>query len=325
MSQATVSYVLTGRGTMLHESTQARVRAALDELGYTPNVLARGLRGVRTALFGAIARDFRHPSIVAVIDALVRASRAVGYEIIVSTTEASAPDTLNLATLMKEQLCDGVALVGDVLDEALLWERYGEVGLPAVGVLQGSRSLPIANVTVDNHAGATLALEHLVALGHRSVAFVGAGWIHGSRERLRVVEQFRAAGRLTGSAQLVVDTENTPAGGAAALEALWRLSERPTAIFAATDTVGIGILARAAELGIVVPRDLSVVGFDDIAHSAFLVPALTTVAQPFEEIARAAIALLVGGAAGGMSAPAPHLMRPSLVVRSSTAPPRAGS
>lgn len=321
VSQATVSYVLTGRGAMLNESTQERVRAALTELGYTPNVLARGLRGVRTALFGAIARDFRHPSIIAVIDALVRAARASGYEMIVSTTEASAPDTLNLATLMKEQLCDGVALVGDVLDESLLWERYGEVGLPAVGVLQGSRSLPIANVTVDNHIGATLALEHLLSLGHEQIAFIGAGWIHGSRERLRIVEQFRAAGRIRGPVEFVVDTENTPAGGASALSSLWQLPKRPSAIFAATDTVALGVLARAAELGITVPRDLSVIGFDDIAHSAYLVPALTTVAQPFEEIAAEAVALLVGGAAGKVREPVPHLITPQLVVRASTAPP----
>ncbi len=319
VSQATVSYVLTGRGAELNASTEARVRAALEELGYIPNVLARGLRGVRTALFGAIARELRQPTIAAVIDALVTAARTAGYEMIVSTTEASAPDTLNLATLMKEQLCDGVALVGDVLDDSLLWERYGEVGLPAVGVLQGSRSLPITNVTVDNHEGATLAVEHLLGLGHERIAFVGAGWIHGSRERLRVIEEFRAAGRLTGAADLIVDSENTPQGGAGALTALWDLSERPTAIFAATDTVAIGILSRAAELGIVIPRDLSVVGFDDVATSSFLVPALTTVAQPLKEIAAEAIAVLVGRTAGGKSDPTPHLMAPRLVVRSSTA------
>ncbi|MDA8311427.1 MAG: LacI family DNA-binding transcriptional regulator [Actinomycetota bacterium] len=319
VSQATVSYVLTGRGGLLNDSTQARVRAALDALGYTPNVLARGLRGVRTALFGAIARDFRHPSIVAVIDALVRAARVVGYEMIVSTTEASAPDTLNLAMLMKEQLCDGVALVGDVPDESVLWDRYGEIALPAVGVLQGSRPLPVANVTVDNQAGATLALEHLLALGHSRIAFIGAGWIHGSRERRRVVEQFRAAGRLTGSAEFIIDTENTPEGGAHALETLWQLPEHPTALFAATDTVAIGVLARAAELGISVPQDLSVVGFDNIAHSAFLVPALTTVAQPFEAIAHQAIGLLVAGATTGMGTAEPHLIPPTLVTRSSTA------
>ena len=322
VSQATVSYVLTGRGAELNESTQARVRAALAEFGYTPNVLARGLRGVPTALFGAIARELRHPSVVAVIDALIREARAAGYEMIVSTSGASAPNTLSLATLMKEQLCDGVVLVGDIPDESLLWERYADVDLPAVGVLQGSRSLPIANVTVDNHAGAALALEHLCALGHDRVAFIGAGWIHGSRERLQVVEEFRSAGRLNSVAHLLLQANNTPEAGARALEEVWASRERSTAIFAATDTIAIGVLGRAAELGVAVPKDLSVVGFDDIAHAEFLVPALTTVAQPFEEIAREAVALLVKGARNRASPPEPHLMTPQLIVRSSTAPPR---
>lgn len=319
VSQATVSYVLTG-GAQLNEATTARVRAAVKELGYTPNVLARGLRGVRTRLLGVIARDFRHPVVVTVIDALVREARLCGYEVIVSNTDASAPATLNLAALMKEQLCDGVALVGDVADEHLLWERYGDIGLPTVGVLQGNRDLPVANVSVDNEAGATLAMRHLIDLGHERIAFVGAGWIHGSLERLDVFQQWRSRGVVASEPRYVVEADNDPEGGVLALDRLWELPERPTAVFAATDSIAMGLLARAAELGIAVPRELSVVGFDDAPPSAFLAPALTTVRQPFEAIAREAVGVLVRQAEGSSRGAQQYRLAPTLSVRASTAP-----
>ena len=322
VSQTTVSQVLTARHDRLSESTRQRVLAALDELGYTPNALARGLRGARTALLGVIARDLTQPSIVMMITALIREARSRGYEVLVADTGESAPAALDLAALMKHQLCDGVLLVGDVHDEQLLWDGYGQVGLPAVGLLQGSRDLPIANVSVDNVAGATIALEHLAGLGHSRVAFIGAGWIHGSSDRRQVFEEFRQAMNLSEEPGYLVEAENSPQGGVKALERLLALEVRPTAVFAATDLIAMGVLAQAHRAGVAVPDELSVIGFDDAPQSAFLAPALTTVRQPLEELAREAIAVLAEGTATMVAGAAHRLVAPTLSVRASTGNPK---
>lgn len=323
VSQATVSYVVTGREDLLTNATSDRVRAALRELGYAPNVLARGLLGVRTALLGVIARDLNQPSIATMISAFIAEARTKGYEVLVADTSESAPAALNLAALMKDQLCDGVVLVGDVHAEEVLWSRYSEVGLPAVGLLQGSRNLPIANVTVDNVAGAGLALDHLVGLGHEKIAFIGGGWIHGSRERLWAFREFARAHGLVENQSYAVDSTNTPQGGVIAFDRLWALKEPPTAVFAATDNIAMGVLARAHDVGVAIPRDLSVVGFDDAPQSAFLAPALTTVRQPMADLVRKALSVLVDGSRGAVTS-GPTLVEvvPTLVVRASTAAPR---
>ncbi len=320
VSQATVSQVIRGTNTV-SEAVEARVRSSILALGYVPNPLARGLKGANTGLFGVVARDISMPTTTLMISSLVREARARGYEVVVADTGESAPAALHLARLMKEQLCDGVAFVGDLQDEHLLWEGYEQVGLRAVGLLQGNRQLPISNVTVDNILGGKLALDHLTSLGHHRIAFVGAGWIHAIRERTQAFLDYPGVGEKAVSMGYLLETPNRAQAGAEALAALWHRDDRPTAIFAATDVIATGLLARAHELHVSVPAALSIIGFDDSPMSAHLVPALTTVHQPTELLARSAMDILTDSRRQRTKRTRVHVIPPDLVLRASTASP----
>ena len=182
-------------------------------------------------------------------------------------------------------------------------------------------------MNVDNQAGVTATMAHLVELGHRRIAFIGGRLLGDIQERQEAYAEAMAsigAEVLTGYIQRV---DNTAADGEAALAAVMALPVPPTAVVAATDVLAIGILRGAYRSAISVPADLSVVGFDDIAWAATTVPALTTVRMPTAEMATAAVnlAILLAGEPAGEVPAAEHVQvfRPEIVVRESTAPPAA--
>ena len=319
VSQATVSIVLTGQDSGVSLETRRRVQEALKTVGYQPNLLARGLRGVPTALLGVIARGVAHPLIGGMIDAVTRAARGHGYNVITADAGDSAGDALILANLMKDRLCDAVVLLGDLPDDQVLWAGYQELGLTAVGLMQGSRELPIPNVSVDNAGGTQLALDHLRALGHKRIAILYPSELHAALDRLARYEDLCHHHRLIRPPEYVVGVANVATDGALAMEKLLQLETPPTAVFAANDELALGALCWAAENGVSVPDDVCVIGFDDSPHAQVAVPRLTTVAQPMEEMAAIATKILLGKTRPSKMV---HLVRPALIVRASTGRPR---
>ena len=197
---------------------------------------------------------------------------------------------------------------------------------------QGTRLDLIPGVQVDNHLGTRIAVEHLRALGHRRVAFIGGRLLGDIRERQAAYSE--VVSEILGDipAGYLQHVANTPEGGEAALDALLRLSPRPTAIVASTDVLAIGVLRGALLQGVKVPDELSVVGFDDIPMAKSTVPGLTTLRMPMAAMAAEAIALAVGPSDDDIGEtdestnhrpgrPAIRVFPPSLVVRQSTASP----
>ncbi len=198
--------------------------------------------------------------------------------------------------------------------------------MPLVLVCRGSGELVGDNpsVTMDNRLGARLVLDYLAGLGHRHIAFIGSARLGDLHERGEAYAEFmneRFGGVPAGYRQLV---ENALEEGYQAMMRLLALPQPPTALFAADDNMAIGAMKAAAENGIAVPADLSIVGFDDIKIAAYLHPALTTVHQPYEEIARQAVEMLLEIIRDkAIPQPAPHLtIAPELVKRDSCAPPK---
>jgi len=198
--------------------------------------------------------------------------------------------------------------------------RAAEV--PVVALWQGSELHDISAVNVDNAKGVTAAVRHLQDLGHARIAFISSQLLGDIRERQAAYVD--AVGPVPeGYLQHVA---NSPAGGADALLAMLRLPEPPTAVIASTDVVAMGALHAAAEQGLTVPDDLSVVGFDDIPLARFCVPALTTVRMPTTEMVAAAAGLVVEAldrGRGEQSTPVVRLFDPEIVVRASSGPPPA--
>jgi DNA-binding LacI/PurR family transcriptional regulator len=343
VSRSTVSRILSKAPLQVPVSpeTRERVLAAARELGYRPNPLARALRGAPTMLLGAIVRDITDPFFAGAIEAISSAARARGYNIVLGLAHARATEAQELAAVLEARQVDGILVVGDMGDQPRLLADLADSHVPVVAMWQGTTLDLIPGVQVDNGLGIRTAIDHLVGLGHRRIAFIGGRLLGDIRERQAAY--IDAATAILGEipAGYVQHVANTPEGGEAALGALLRVVPRPTAIVISTDTLAIGVLRAALLRGVRVPEELSVTGFDDIAMASVTVPSLTTVRMPIALMATEAIELLVGSASGdrveevrtsirsaavdGASSRSEraivHVFPPSLVVRGSTAAP----
>lgn len=324
VSQAAASYALSGTSSRTSAVTRERVLKAAEELGYQPNLLARGLRGSSTGLLGIVVRDAAAPAAAEVYRALLRKAPTFGYDIVLTDAGDSARTLLRLANLMKSRLCEGLFLVGELPDQDVVWETYARIGLPTVAVLHGATECyPVPRVHADALAGLRAAVEHLVGLGHRSIGLVSTEWLHGVQERQAHLQVLLREYSQPVSPANIVITELSRDGGAIALEHLLRSATPPTAVLAATDLIAIGMLAEARRLGVRVPEDLSVVGFDDIPDAQVCFPTLTTVRQPFADMADRALEWFLARRSGTELAPERLALSTDLVVRESTGPPRA--
>ena len=330
VSQSTVSRILNDAPLRVPvaPATRDRVHEAARRLGYRPNPLARALRGAKTMLLGVVVRDITDPFFATAIEALSDSARSRGYNIVLGHARGRAEEALALATVLEARHCDAIILLGDVSEQPRLVAELAELAIPVVALWQGSARHDLLSVNVDNHAGVGLALDHLLGLGHRRIAFVEGRRLGDIRERrLAFISHARRLGLETPPGYLQHGL-NTPDAGEAALRSLVALPGRPTAVVAATDVLAFGVLHAAHELGIRVPADLSVVGFDDIPIARHFVPALTTVRMPIAEMVAAAVELAVDGGTGAAGTPAGETkvrrgrdFQPELVVRSSTAHP----
>jgi DNA-binding LacI/PurR family transcriptional regulator len=323
VSQSTVSRVLNDAPTRvpIAPETRRRVTLAARELGFRPNPLARGLRGAQTMLIGAVVRDITDPFFAGAIEALSVEARARGYNVVLGHAHSRVDEALALTAVLETRHCDAIVLLGDVQEQPRLLADLKNSFVPVVALWQGSSPLEVPTIDVDNRAGIFAALEHLVELGHRRIAFVSGRPLGDIRERRAAFDAFvreRSERLPEGYVQEVV---NTSAGGQHAVERLVALPQPPTAILASTDTLAVGVLHGAHALGRVVPDDLSVVGFDDILLASHTVPALTTVRMPTAEIVAEGLDIAIALARREVTQePTIKVIPPSLVVRRSTGP-----
>jgi DNA-binding LacI/PurR family transcriptional regulator len=314
VSVATVSRSFTAPHTV-REATRSKVLAAATDLGYRPNRAARGLITGRTGNIGVIVPDLGNPYFQGVLKGAQARAREADYAVFVADGQESATEEEALIGAMSKQV-DGIVLCSSRLDADALAALDPE---PAV-VLLNRRVPGRATVSVDSADGMRQAMEHLAALGHTRCAFVSGprrSW--SNQQRLRGL---RAAARAAG-AELMTIGPVAPqfGGGVEAAEPV--LAGGATAVLAYNDLVAAGVLSRLAELDVEVPRELSVIGFDDIPLAAMLTPALTTVAAPTVRAGGAAVETLLARLETGTEPPAAadHQLPATLVVRSSTAAP----
>jgi DNA-binding LacI/PurR family transcriptional regulator len=324
VSPSTVSRVLSGASTLvpITGETRLRVLQAAEALNYSPHPLARCLPPPPPPLLGLIVREIADPFFTALLNAIALEAQHRGYNLVLGHAGSSATRALALTQVLEVRHCEAILLVGDLVDESRLVEELRGTELAMVGLCQGRRSPGLSTVNTDNERGARLALDHLYQLGHRRIALLDAGWIGDVEQRRTTYFEFLSErGQVTPSAYHQT-TSNDLSGGQAAFARLLGLQRPPTAVFATTDVLAIGAIKAAQEAGLHVPRDVSVVGFDDIPFAIYTVPSLTTVRQPILAMARLAIEIALRLAAeGGRRDEAPHLLEPELIVRQSTARP----
>jgi LacI family transcriptional regulator len=272
---------------------------------------------VATFSGGEGANAYLAPYLVDLQAGALLACREAGYHFFVEPYDRSSPNfPHDLRAQLSKLALDGVRLAPPSADRRELLAAFEDWGFPYVRIAPGIEVERAPSVSIDEHAGTLAMAEHLLALGHRRIGLV-AGPENHIAAGVRLVA-FREA--VDGKAELVVRADDfTFAGGLAAGEALLAGSQRPTAIFAANDFMAAGVIASATRLGLRVPHDLSVAGFDDSAVAHFTWPPLTTVRQPIRAMAAGAIEYLVAHAAGSETPARRRELPFELVVRESTA------
>lgn len=308
----------------VREALRARVQAAVDQLGYTPNVSARGLSGAGSRMIVLISNAPHGPyrqnyGFMATIQAAaVRACRERGYHLAIE----AAPDDAGLIKAIDAARAlapEGLLILPPICDNAALTAALERGEVSAVRIAPTARTDLGQWVRMDDRAAAAAMTRHLLDLGHTDIAFVEGHPDHGA-SALRLAgfrEAMDGAGLSVGPHRVEPGAFTFASGRVAGLRLLARPEERPTAIFAANDLSALGVIAAAAELGLKPPRDVSVAGFDDMEAARMVWPELTSIRQPLEGFAQAAVDMVISGG----EAPTERWVEFELMARASTAPP----
>jgi DNA-binding LacI/PurR family transcriptional regulator len=319
VSHSTVSRALSD-SPLISAATRSRIRRLADRMGYSPDAGARGLVMGHTCTVGVVVTTIADPWAAEVVEGIEGVAYSHGYSVILAASQDEPEREIAAVETLRSKRVDAVIVTSSRVG-ALHQERLGAAGVPVI--LLNSHSQQLAahtlSVRVDDVHGARLATEHLLALGHRRIAHVAGPAGHSpSADRLAGYRAALAAANIPSDAAPVFEGTGRPAAGEQALSKLAALAERPTAVFCYNDMTAIGLLRAARQAGLVVPRDLAVVGFDDVPFSAYVSPTLTTVAQPKFEMGQRAMRMALALMAGRGEEVGDVVLQGRLVVRETT-------
>jgi LacI family transcriptional regulator len=313
VSVSTVSRVLNGKVDVASE-TQEHIQSVIEELGYTTNLAARSMRSQKKNLVGLIMPDIAYPFAIEVMKGVNRAIAESEFDLLVYTTgdvrkSGRASHEKKYVSLLTNSISDGVIIVAPVAGEFNI-----DAPIISIDPLASNPNYPSVHAT--NYQGALDAMEYLIGLGHRRIGHIsGRSELESSNRRLKgYCDALEAAGIPT-EEQLIVSGDYTTETAVNCARELLSLSNPPTAIFASNDQTAIGIYQVAQELGMKIPSDLSVVGFDNISESRYM--GLTTVDQFISEMGFVATQMLIRLINGETLESQTYRMKTKLVIRSS--------
>ncbi|MEP3640094.1 MAG: LacI family DNA-binding transcriptional regulator [Paracoccaceae bacterium] len=288
---STVSRVLNNSG-YVSSATRSRVEKAIADLGYRPNASARMMRNGRSNLIGILVPSIKVDFFARLAHRLEQALFAQGYQTLICSTAEDVGHENEYVSMLLAQQVDG-AVVVSVGGDGGAFSRLKDAGIPLIALDRQLDGLGVKSVRADHFAGGQLATEHLIELGHSKISIIGAPE-QSEPVRLRAAGAADACKRAALEApQIVLGTDHSVQGCAALAQKALETTDRPSAIVATSDIAAIGTLHAARILGIAIPHELSVTGFDDTPMAAYVFPAITTVAQPIDQIAHECIAALL--------------------------------
>ncbi len=324
VTSATVSNVITGR-VVVSEKTRTRVLKAIEDLGYRPNLVARGLAQGKTFTIALVVPTISNPFFSEVVEEVEQIADRHNFQLLLSTTYNSMEQGRRHLERMSSRWVDGFIIMGmsaDIADVLAVAQRSKPVVLSVWNQDPRAQTLPI--VDIDFRYAGELATQHLLQLGHRRIATILEEPVQHSR--FEGYKLSLAAHDIPFVPDYVVRGDSSFESGFRAVHTLFSLPEPPTAVFAGNDMMSLGAIEALTGMGYDVPNDVSVVGVDDITLARHAHPPLTTIGIPKREMARAATELLLrlidghGKHDGALTT----LVRPQLVVRQSTARPAGG-
>lgn len=321
VSAAVVSYVLNDGPRRVTPETRAKVEKAIEELGYYPNELARGLRLQQSSTIGLITPDFTNPVYGEMAEGIQEICLPNGYLMLFVYSGNNPDHEKNLIQMFRAKHVDGVIIQPVSSDPLEVIKPLRQAKIPVVLLQHQNSSVPC--VVLTDVLGGQMATQHLVDLGHRRIGFIKGCLPSAARaeERLIGYQQALAAARIEPDPALVVESEANQNAGYQAMKRLLALPEPPTAVFCHNDVLAVGAMHAIQAAGLSIPGDMSIIGFDDTANSAHLTPPLTTMRFSRVEMGRRAADILFR-AIEQYEGYQPHTvdLPVQLVVRSSTGP-----
>ncbi len=322
VSIATVSRAIN-EPTKVADETRRRVNDAIARTGYTTNAMARSLRMRRSNMILILAPDVGDPNFSNILVGLETEASKRGYGVLIGNTQNDPERESDYLRFISSNQADGMILLTGHLPFGHAQPGQETRLPPMVAVNEPVANSDIPFVGVDNFEGARLAAEHLISQGHRRIAFIGRS---GSRAVNQLRERgYRAALEGAGIAiepLLILDGDGTTESGRQATEHMFVRDVLPTAFLCVNDATALGVIIALTARRYDLPRQFSVMGFDDISFASFVTPSLTTMKQPRLRIGEAAMDMLLGLLEGNRPDRNSVLLRSELIVRNSVAPPK---
>lgn len=288
VSVSTVSHVINGT-RFVSEDLKTKVRKAMDDLEYKPNLIARSLRTKRSNVLGLIIADITNPYYSEIARNIEYLGHQKGYTVMLCNSEGDPIKEEFYIRRLTEARADGIIIVSSKIQPELLTEMTGEK-LPVILIDKHGSGIHQDLIAIDEFEGGRLATEHLIQLGHCRIACVnGVSVNYLNLDRLNGYRMAMKAAGLEVDPRLEISSGFDVDDGFRHGQILLAMENRPTAIFATGDLIAYGVIQAAHQMGIHIPNDLSVVGFDDIYLSKFFIPPLTTISQPIYEISESAV------------------------------------
>lgn len=323
VSTATVSHVINNT-RFVSEETRQKVQAAIDACGYTPNAHARSLASGRSRILGLIISDIANPFFPELVKSIEEKASAHGYEIILSNTNYEPKRIVACVQRMLDQRVQGVAILTSEMDFSLS-RRLADQEVAVVFLDVGEVGPHTSNILVNYEKGIREGVEHLLALGHRRIAYIsGPSRLKSAARRKAAFTKIMKKYRISlGATPLIFEGDFKTTGGQRAAAEILRLDPRPTAIVSGNDLMAIGALRELKNAGLRAPQDISVIGFDDISFASLADPPLTTILIPRSEIGENAVEALIRTIQDADNLGREFKVSAQLVVRESTgaAPP----
>jgi LacI family transcriptional regulator len=317
VSQATAARALGGYG-YASPATRRRVTEAASHLGYRPNGVARALVSRATHTVGLVVGDIENPFFAAAARGLADVLEPEGYTVLLANSDESAQRELRAVETLRDRRVDGMVVVPSEIASAPHLTDLVQSGVAMVQLDRAVRGLAADAVMVDNEVGARRAVEHLIGLGHTRIGIVSdRPDVSSSADR---IEGYRRALRATGlphGRELESIGGSTQADGFAAAHRLLSAPDRPTAVFTANNFMTVGTLLAIRRLGLRVPADVALVGFDDLDWTTLVEPAVTVISQPVTALGRTAGERLLARLGGDDGRPRTIRLHTELIVRGS--------
>jgi DNA-binding LacI/PurR family transcriptional regulator len=320
VSIATVSKVINNTGR-ISEKTRRKVHDVMERLHYQPSMVASALTGKRTGTIGLLVPNIANPYFGEVARNIEDWAQKQGFGVVICSTDRSEEKTEHYLSLLSRKRVDGFIIASYIklsLVEELLKEKT-----PLVLFSIDLPSLAVSTVSIDDYRGGFQSTSHLLSLGHKKIGVIAEDLSRSSYRVQGYKDAIKGAG-IKFTESVVIHTEATIENGAKAAEQLFHIpSDRPTAIMACNDILAIGAMRQAQSLGIKVPEELSIIGFDNTILAEIASPPLTSIAQPIKEMTRQAIMLLLEQMDNEAAPKQRVLMLPQMIMRHSTtsAPP----